>query len=155
MTYLRDREDDDIPIPMTESYHVWLAAYATEITGTLLDPMIVVDSNSFLRALAGHAARYGLEVRRDSGPDELQVRFMSHDIDIRLNLGPVLFRIVHEGLTFERGIARHFIRELHALGLRSNSFRCCGHLCRVTEVFVHRGQFVEIATNEGQRVEFC
>ena len=37
------------------------------------------------------------------------------DLDVRVNMGPVFFRILHEGRTFQRGLRRHFDRQLQAL----------------------------------------
>ena len=116
VTFLRDREEDQIPIAYEESYHAWLARYAHDIGAALIDPFIVADSDTFVATLARQAAFLGLQVRRDSNEGTLFVRFWKeHDLDMRLNLGPCFFKILHEGRTFHRGLRRHFDRELQAL----------------------------------------
>ncbi len=115
VTFLRDREEDQIPVAFDQSYHLWLPKHSQEITAALIDPFVVADSDTFVATLARQAAFLGLQVSRDSDPNTLFVRFRHDDLDVRLNLGPVFFRVLHEGRTFHRGLRRHFDRELTAL----------------------------------------
>lgn len=116
VTFLRDREADEIPIAYEESYHAWLPRFAHDVTEALVDPFIVADSDTFIATLARQAAFLGLQIRRDSDPGTLFVRIWhDEDLDVRVNMGPVFFRILHEGRTFQRGLRRHFDRQLQAL----------------------------------------
>lgn len=115
VTFLRDREEDDIPVPFEESYHAWLAGYAHDIAEALIDPFIVADSDTFLHVLAAQAAAHGLRVTRKSDASTLFGRFSAPELEVDLNLAPVFFRVLHEGFSFERGLRRHFGRELAAM----------------------------------------
>jgi len=116
VTFLRDREEDQIPIEYAESYHAWMPRYAHDVTEALIDPFIVADSDTFVATLARQAAFLGLQVRRESDEGTLFVRFWrDNDLDVRLNLGPFFFKILHEGRTFHRGLRLHFDRQLQAL----------------------------------------
>ncbi len=115
ITFLRDREEEGIPVPFDESYHTWLAAYAHDVVEATIEPFVVGDSGTFIATLARHAALYGITVDRASDDQTLFVRFHTADLDVQLNLGPVFFRVLHEGWTFHQGLRRHFERELRAL----------------------------------------
>ena len=116
ITFLRDREEEPIPIAFEESYHTWLAGYAPDVDEAVIEPFVIADSDTFVATLARHAALYGITVDRVSDHATLFVRFHTVDLDVQLNLGPIFFRVLHEGLTFHRGLRRHFERELRALG---------------------------------------
>ena len=79
--------------------------------------MIVVDSNAFVTVLNELAFMYGLKAERDSGSDTLYVKLVGGEISVRLNLAPLLFRIIHEGYTFHRGLKRYLMDELRAVSI--------------------------------------
>lgn len=154
ITFFYEREHDDIPVPFAESYHAWLGGYAAEIGGGLLEPFVVADSDAFVDRLAEHAALYGLRVQRDSGEGALFVRFFAGHLDLRLNLGPVFFQILHRGLTFERGITALFLRELRAMGEARKVPSLVQRLLPGHTVRVVRGQYLELLDPAGERAAF-
>jgi len=155
ITFLYEREHQPIPVPFAESYHAWLGGYAAEIGEGLLEPFVVADADAFIDRLGQHAALYGLRVERASGQDALIVRFWSGPLDLRLDLGPVFFQILHRGLTFERGITALFLRELRAMGEAKSVARRVRTLLPRHRVNVVRGQFLELLDGAGERVAFA
>lgn len=154
VTFFRDREEDGIPIPEEESYHAWLPAYAPDIEEALVDPFIVADSTSFIRVLDEVAARRGVRVERASGEDTLFARFSAGEVEVRLNVGPRYFRILHSGQTFHRGVIEHFAKEILAI-------KAAGDLAPVLRarlpglrVRVREGKILEILDAQGRRI-FC
>ena len=152
--FFRDREEEGIPIPEAESYHAWLPAFAPDISDALLDPFIVADSESFVTVLDEFAARRGVRVVRASGEDTLFARFSAGEVEVRLNLGPRYFRILHSGQTFHRGVIHHFAKEILAL-------RAAGQLAPVLRarlpgyrVRVREGKLLEILDGR-ERLLFC
>lgn len=154
LCFLHERELHDIPVPFEESYHAWLGGYAAEIGQGLVMPFIVADSEAFLAVVGAQAARYGLSVARDSGEATLYGRFRGGALDARVALGPLLFRVLHGGETFERGVARHFARALGAMGAAAalpGKARAMlpGHAVRVVA-----GRYLEVLDRGGARVAF-
>ena len=149
VAFLREREEDDIPVDFSESYHAWLGGYAHEISEALIDPMVIADSETFVATLASQAAIYRLGVSRAGDDQNLFVRIGRGELRLNLNLGPIFFRIQHEGLSFHRGLRRHFRRELRALSQASDlpamlRARLPGRLVRVGE-----GGALEIRDRQG------
>ena len=93
IAYFKDREDDEIPVPYSESYHVWLGGFASEVERALVEPFMFVSSNHFVDALDRQANLYGLSARRLPGEDRLNVEIRAGELRVELNLGPILFRI--------------------------------------------------------------
>lgn len=154
VTFFRDREEDGIPIPDEESYHTWLPAFAPDIQDALVDPFIVADSDSFIRVLDEVAARRGVRVARASGEDTLFARFSAGEVEVRLNVGPRYFRILHSGQTFHRGVITHFAKEILAI-------KAAGDLAPVLRarlpglrVRVREGKILEILDAHERRL-FC
>lgn len=155
ITFLYEREHDDIPVPYAESYHAWLGGYAAEIREGLIEPFVVADSDAFIDRLGEHAALYGLRVERDSGEGALFVRFFAGHLDLRLNVGPLFFQILHQGLTFERGITALFLRELRAMGEAKRVPHAVQQLLPEHAVRVVQGQYLELCDPAGERVAFA
>lgn len=152
--FFRDREEEGIPIPEAESYHAWLPAYAADISDALVDPFIVADSDTFVRVLDEYAARRGVRVARSSGEDTLFALFSAGEVEVRLNLGPRYFRILHSGQTFHRGVMHHFAKELLAIAAAGELApmlrpRLPGYRVRVRE-----GRLLEILDAHERRI-FC
>lgn len=152
VTFLRDREDDGIPIPVEESYHAWMPQHATDVTEALIDPFIVADSDTFLRVFDEVASRRGVRVQRDSDESTLFARLTSGEISARLNLGPRYFRLLHTGLPFYRGSMQLFGSEILAL-------EAAGHLPALLRerlpgyrVAVRNGLLLEVADRYGNIV---
>lgn len=154
ITFLYEREHDDIPVPYAESYHAWLGGYAAEIREGLIEPFVVADSDAFIDRVGEHAAFYGLRAERDSGEGALFVRIFGGHLDLRLNLGPLFFQILHQGLTFERGINALFLRELRAMGEARKVPHVVQRLLPRHQVRVVRGQYLELLDAAGERVAF-
>ncbi len=155
ITFLYEREHEDIPVPFAESYHAWLGGYAAEIREGLIEPFVVADSDAFIDRLGEHAALYGLRVQRDSGEGALFVRVHGGHLDLRLNVGPIFFQILHQGLTFERGIVALFLRELRAMGEARKVPALVQGLLPTHQVRVVRGQFLELLDPAGERIAFA
>jgi hypothetical protein len=149
ITYLRDREDDDIDIPFAESYHAWLAGYASEVESALVGPFMVVDSNEFVSVFSQIADYYGLGVERETGTDTLFVHISGGGLSVRVNLGPLLFRIIHEGYTFQRGIKRHFMDEIRAVSAAAEVLKLIRAALPSYQINVVRGHYLEITDPEG------
>ncbi len=115
VTFLHDREEDGIPVTREQSYHTWLSEFSDDIRNGLLAPFVVADSGKFIEAVAELAARRGLFCAPDPDPDTLFCRISSGEVAWDINLGPCLFKTVHEGLSFSRGAALHLQRPLAAM----------------------------------------
>ena len=73
-----------------------MADFASDVERAIVDPFIVVDSNAFVSVIDQLAHMYGLSAQRDSGADTLYIRIGTDEISVRLNVGPLLFRTIHE-----------------------------------------------------------
>lgn len=150
LAYFRDLEDEKLDIPHAESYHTWLAAYAGEVERALVDPFVFVDSNHFVEVLNQTVNMYGLSARRDSGEDTLFVVLTGGDVEVRLNIGPLLFRILHEGYTFHRGIKQHFMDEIRAVSATAEMVKLIRVALPEHTVRIHRGHYLEIVNADGE-----
>lgn len=116
VTFLNDREEDGIPVTRGESYHGWLEEFAHEVHDGLIAPFVVADSGRFVEAVAELAARRGLFLEPDDDPETLLCRIGAGESMWEINLGPSLFKTLHEGLSFQRGAYKHLERPLGAMG---------------------------------------
>ena len=155
IAYLRDLEDDDLPITYADSYHTWLAGFASEIKRAAIDPFLFVDSDSFVQALDRHAGNYGLSAERDSDKDTLFVKISGGEIEARINVAPLLFRTIHEGLTFEQGIRSYFHEELKALSVTAEVVPLVRAALPDYEVSVQRGHYIDVVDDEGESTGFA
>ena len=153
-SYLRDRELDEIPVPFGESYHSWLAGVASDIERGIIDPFVFIDVNCFVEVVERHARRYGIAVRRDPQPDTFYLFFESADLSFRVNMAPVLFRIVHEGLPFAKGLCTHFLHQLRAIAAANESIPLIRAGLPEHSIFIHRGHFLEVTGPGGERTFF-
>jgi len=149
LAYFRDLEDEQLDIPYGESYHTWLAGYAGEIERALIDPFVFADSGHFVQVLDEMVRMYGLTAVRDSAEDTLFVRLTGGDIDVRINIGPLFFRILHEGYTFHRGIKRYFMDEIRAVSATAEMVKLVKAVLPTYSVQIHRGHYVEIKEASG------
>ena len=147
IAYFRDLDDDQLQISEDASYRTWLSGYSDEIDRALIDPMIVVDSNAFVTVLNELAVMYGLKAERDSGSDTLYVKLVGGEISVRLNLAPLLFRIIHEGYTFHRGLKRYLMDD-YARSRSRRSHSASGP----TDYLFHVGHYIEVLDCTGRRV---
>ncbi len=154
VTFLRDREEDEIPIPLEESYHAWLEPWAVDIADAALDPFIVADSGSFVRVLDELASRRGVRVKRDSGDDTLYARFEAGEVYLRLNIGPRYFRTLHTGQTFHRGVMTYFGKEILAIKAAGELAPVLRRALPGLRISVRDGKRLEIA-DRFERLLFC
>ena len=150
IAYFKDREDDDIPVPYSESYHVWLGGFASEVERALVEPFMFVSSNRFVDALDRQARLYGLSARRLPGEDRLNVEISAGDLRVELNLAPTLFRILHEGLTFERGLRKHFCNELRALTVSAETLSLIRAALPQHTIQIKDGHYFEVFRPNGE-----
>ena len=155
IAYLRDLDEEELPVPYTESYHTWLAGFASEIQRAVIDPFVFVDSTHFVSALDRHAQTYGLSVERDGEPDTLFVNISGGEVAARLNVAPLLFRILHEGLTFEQGIRRHFHEELKALSVTAEVVPLVRAALPEYTVTVQQGHYLDVVGPDGEATGFA
>jgi len=152
IAYFRDLDDDQLNIKPEASYRAWLDGYASEIDRALIDPMIIVDSNAFVSVLNELAFMYGLSAERDSGADTLYVKFSGGDISVRLNLAPLLFRIIHEGYTFHRGIKQYLMDELRAISVTAEVVPLLRRAVPAYDFKIQHGHYIEVLNSQGERV---
>lgn len=156
VTFLRETEEGRVGYE--ESYRAWLGGYTHEIAEALLEPFVVADSDAFVAVLARQAARYDLGVERVSHDGALQIEFAAGAYRQTLDLAPTLYRIVHSGLTFDRGIVRYFRRALRAM---AEAVRLPEIVCEVLaevrpdhRVMIHQGRFIEVCDGAGRRLGY-
>ena len=149
VAYFKDREDDDIPVPYRESYHVWLGGFATDVAHAYVEPFMFVSSDAFIAALDKHASMYGLRVERRPSKEQLLVAISGGDLTVELNMAPTLFRILHEGLTFERGIQKHFCFELRALMTTAETIDLLRHALPHHAIRLIDGQTLSVIRADG------
>ncbi len=154
VAFLRDLEDDEIPLPVEDSYHGWLKPFAADISEALVDPFIVADSESFVRVLDEVASRRGVRVARASGEDTLFVTFTAGEVQVRLNIAPRYFRILHSGSTFHRGVIDHFAKEILAVKAAGDLAPVLRHRLHGYKVRVREGKLLEVLDAADRRL-FC
>ncbi|MEE2787547.1 MAG: hypothetical protein VX589_09425 [Myxococcota bacterium] len=149
IAYFKDREDDDIPVPYRESYHVWLGGFATEVAHAYIEPFMFVSSDAFVAALDKHARMYGLRVERRPNDEQLLVAISGGDVCVEINMAPTLFRLLHEGLTFERGIHKHFCHELRALTATAETVELLRHALPHHDIELINGHILSVVRPDG------
>ena len=152
IAYFRDREDEELDIPYAESYHTWLAGYASDIERALVDPFIVADSNAFVAVIDQLASLYGLTAKRDSGDDTLFIHLGVDGLQVRINIGPLLFRTLHEGLTFQGGIKQHFMDEIRAVAASAELLKLLKQSFPDYVFNILNGQYLQILDPSGQEL---
>jgi len=115
----------------------------------LIDPLVIVDSQTFVAVLARLAAFFGLGVQRQGEEEELRICFCAGEMQITLDLGALLFRIVMEGRSFHRGILRYFQRELSALRAAAELLPALSRAGQ--RLRVHEGRYLEIIPPGAER----
>jgi len=154
VAFLRDLEDDEIPLAEEDTYHGWLKPFAPDITEALVDPFIVADSDSFVKVLDEVASRRGVRVARASGEDTLFVTLTAGEVEVRLNAAPRYFRILHTGATFHRGVIDHFAKEILAVKAAGDLPPVLRHRLRGYKVRVRDGKLLEVLDAVDRRL-FC
>ncbi|MGC6415574.1 MAG: hypothetical protein ACON3Z_00510 [Bradymonadia bacterium] len=149
IAYLRDLDDDNIDVAYGDSYHSWLAGFASDVERAIVDPFIVVDSNAFVSVIDQLAHMYGLSAQRDSGADTLYIRIGTDEISVRLNVGPLLFRTIHEGLTFQAGVKRHFIDEIRAIAASAETLKLVRHALPDYRFEILNGHYLRVTDANG------
>ena len=152
VAYFRDREDEGLDIPLTESYHTWLAGYASDVERALVDPFIVADSNAFVAVIDQLASLYGLTAHRVSGEDTLFIHLGLDKLQVRVNIGPLLFRTLHEGLTFHAGIKRHFMDEIRAVAASAELLKLLKQAFPKHRFNLLNGQYLQVLDPLGQEL---
>ena len=154
VVFLNQAELDGVAIDFTESYQTWLGGYAHEITQSLIEPFVVADSDVFLATIDDHARRYGLNVRRMDAEGSLNAQIRGAEFSLTLDLAPTLYRILHEGETFERGIRRHFLHQMRAFAAAAELTPVLRAALPDFGVRVVKGRFIELVDPSGQRTCF-
>jgi hypothetical protein len=154
IVFLNQPAADGVAIDFTESYQTWLGGYAHEITQSLIEPFAVADSDVFLAIIDDHARRYGLEVQRTGADGEFSAQFRGAEFSLVIDLAPILYRILHEGESFERGIQRHFLRQLRAFAAAAELTPVLRAALPDFRVQVIKGRFIELLDPRGRRTCF-
>jgi len=145
ISLLRDHDDFYGP----EGAGSWLGPWASMVEEALIDPLVIVDSQTFVAVLARLAAFFGLGVQRQGEEEELRICFCAGEMQITLDLGALLFRIVMEGRSFHRGILRYFQRELSALRAAAELLPALSRAGQ--RLRVHEGRYLEIIPPGAER----
>jgi hypothetical protein len=100
------------------------------------------------------ASRRGVRVARASGEDTLFVTFTAGEVQVRLNIAPRYFRILHSGSTFHRGVIDHFAKEILAVKAAGDLAPVLRHRLHGYKVRVREGKLLEVLDAADRRL-FC
>jgi len=154
IVFLNQPGEDGIQLDFTESYQTWLGGYAHEIAQSLIEPFVVADSDCFMDIIDDHARRYGLEIQRVGDDGGLCAQVQGAEFSLTLDLAPTLYRILHEGESFNRGIRRHLLNQIRACAAAAEVVPVLRAALPDYRVRVVKGRYLELLDAGGHRTCF-